>query len=372
MTSSRRIEDLHPDFQPMVRKLLELGNAVISDTGYIFFITDGFRSKEEQARLYAQGRTTPGRILTMARAGQSAHNYGLAVDCAFQKDGKLFYLNDLYERIYPIARKLGFVLGADWTQFKDRPHFEFPGWQVKAKETDKKEAPKTQTPEYTLYESKRNLLIASARGAHVRTGPYTNYESLGVFAANVEFAAIGFTTGEEILGNNLWWVTQDEKFVWSGATNLTPTLPTDNDSAGETDTDKDERIEELQSQVRTAKAVIKDLRKEITDNFDELQQAREAAANVEAFKVSNQVLKDQVEVQQQRINALQKNINAALVQAFKDWQLIEISAGGSRWLQLPSTLISIIGLYAKGMTSTHVLGYKKNARVRKSEVADQA
>ena len=35
---------------------------------------------EEQTALYAIGRTSPGKIVTKARAGESYHNYGLAFD----------------------------------------------------------------------------------------------------------------------------------------------------------------------------------------------------------------------------------------------------------------------------------------------------
>lgn len=127
--SSRKIEDLHQTFQPMVRNLLEKGQVAIKNTGWTLFITDGFRSFAEQTALYAQGRTTAGKIVTNAKAGQSAHNFGLAVDLAFQKAGVLSYDAVLYAKIYPIARALGFELGADWTGFTDKPHFEHPNWE---------------------------------------------------------------------------------------------------------------------------------------------------------------------------------------------------------------------------------------------------
>lgn len=126
---SRRIEDLNPTFQPMVRQLLDSGQQTILSTGWIFFITDGFRSFDEQTSLYAQGRTKPGKIVTNAKAGQSPHNYGLGVDLAFQKHGVLSYDKQLYDKIYPIARNLGFELGVDWTNFIDKPHFEHPNWK---------------------------------------------------------------------------------------------------------------------------------------------------------------------------------------------------------------------------------------------------
>lgn len=40
----------------------------------------GFRSFTDQNKLYALGRTQPGKIVTFAKEGQSYHNYGLAFD----------------------------------------------------------------------------------------------------------------------------------------------------------------------------------------------------------------------------------------------------------------------------------------------------
>lgn len=127
--SSRRIEDLDTRFQPIVRELLAKGQEAIKTTGWTLFITDGYRSIAEQNELYAQGRTKPGNIVTNARGGQSAHNYGLAVDLAFQKAGALSYDSKLYALVYPIAKSLGVELGADLTGFSDKPHFQYPKWE---------------------------------------------------------------------------------------------------------------------------------------------------------------------------------------------------------------------------------------------------
>lgn len=55
----------------------------------------GYRSFEEQDALYAQGRTTPGDIVTNAKGGESAHNYGCATDWTwFDEQGQLHWLED--------------------------------------------------------------------------------------------------------------------------------------------------------------------------------------------------------------------------------------------------------------------------------------
>lgn len=51
-----------------------------------YYAISGYRSVEEQNGLFAQGRTKPGKIVTNAKGGQSLHNFGCAVDFAFDTD----------------------------------------------------------------------------------------------------------------------------------------------------------------------------------------------------------------------------------------------------------------------------------------------
>lgn len=93
-------------------------------------ISSGFRSFAEQTRLYNQGRTTSGSIVTNARAGQSNHNYGLAIDYFLtSEDGAkaLWNVNAQWRRVAAIGKTLGFVWGGDWSSFKDYPHLEMMG-----------------------------------------------------------------------------------------------------------------------------------------------------------------------------------------------------------------------------------------------------
>lgn len=98
-------------------------------------ITSGYRSNAEQTKLYNQGRTTPGNIVTNAKAGQSIHNYGLAIDYVLvSEDGNKAYwdisrnmngnqVQDWFE-VAAIGKKLGFQWGGDWKSFKDYPHLD--------------------------------------------------------------------------------------------------------------------------------------------------------------------------------------------------------------------------------------------------------
>src|SRR5690242_8742453 len=71
---------LYPDFRV---RLIRVLNDVYNQTGMSMRVTSSLRSIEEQAKIYAQGRTTPGPIVTQAKPGSSFHNYGVAADCCF-------------------------------------------------------------------------------------------------------------------------------------------------------------------------------------------------------------------------------------------------------------------------------------------------
>ena len=93
-------------------------------------ISDGYRSYTEQDRLYAQGRTSKGSIVTNARGGYSNHNFGLAVDYFLtSEDGNkaIWEVNAKWKRVAVIAKSLGFSWGGDWSSFRDYPHLEMTG-----------------------------------------------------------------------------------------------------------------------------------------------------------------------------------------------------------------------------------------------------
>jgi len=111
---------LDPEF---LKKLVRL-KARLADLGIHIKCTCGYRSIEEQNRLYAQGRTKPGRIVTNARGGYSWHNFGLAADYAFLVNGKVTW-DGPWETFGRIARECGLEWGGDWKRFVDRPHVQW-------------------------------------------------------------------------------------------------------------------------------------------------------------------------------------------------------------------------------------------------------
>jgi peptidoglycan L-alanyl-D-glutamate endopeptidase CwlK len=80
-------------------------------------IDSGYRTQAEQDRLYAQGRTTPGPIVTYAKV--SYHTSGRALDLGGLSESELAVLGAWWMRKSPKHR-----WGGKFTNFTDRPHFE--------------------------------------------------------------------------------------------------------------------------------------------------------------------------------------------------------------------------------------------------------
>lgn len=102
--------------------------------GAEYRVTCGLRTTKEQDALYAQGRTTPGKIVTNAKGGQSHHNYGCAVDFVRIIHDSASWAKDSYKILADEARKLGLESGYYWTSFSDAPHVQLP-FALKALQT---------------------------------------------------------------------------------------------------------------------------------------------------------------------------------------------------------------------------------------------
>ena len=131
---SARIEDLEPVTREMCRRWLDACIGSELDVR----VTHTLRTLDEQAHLYAQGRTLPGRVVTRAKPGQSPHNYGMAFDFCFA--GGVPYPPETDPR-WLQAGQLGETLGLNWggpngkgDKFTfDRPHLERRDWKLAAK-----------------------------------------------------------------------------------------------------------------------------------------------------------------------------------------------------------------------------------------------
>jgi hypothetical protein len=116
--SETRLAQVHPETSHRIHQLAGMLSFPIR-------VTQGLRTYAEQDALYAQGRTTPGKIVTEAQGGYSMHNFGLPVDVVpMNTDGQPDW-NDKdaqWAEILAKAPLCGLAEGAAWRSFPDEPH----------------------------------------------------------------------------------------------------------------------------------------------------------------------------------------------------------------------------------------------------------
>lgn len=116
------LEHLTPDTRKRVEKLLLFARR----RGIPVQIISTHRRCQDQDALYAQGRTSPGSVVTGVRGCRSWHTWGRAVDLAappYPPRGP----GPSCAALAPLGRywkTLGGVWGGDW-KFKDCMHFEY-------------------------------------------------------------------------------------------------------------------------------------------------------------------------------------------------------------------------------------------------------
>ncbi|MCM3772593.1 MULTISPECIES: M15 family metallopeptidase [Priestia] len=121
--AENKLQDVHEVVQ---EKAYELIQQAYKESIFVM-ITEGFRSIEHQHKLYSQGRTTPGSIVTNAKDGYSSHNYGLAFDIALlDNNGEVDWTIDRrWNKAGEIGKRIGLEWGGDWKTLKDYPHFQY-------------------------------------------------------------------------------------------------------------------------------------------------------------------------------------------------------------------------------------------------------
>jgi peptidoglycan L-alanyl-D-glutamate endopeptidase CwlK len=111
--ASRNWAQLHPDFE---QRLLLAFKIMKEKHGYEMALLEGYRSPARQNLLAAMGSH-----VTNAAAFQSYHQYGLAADCAFWREGRLViserdpWAMRGYRLYGEVTESLGLVWGGRWT-----------------------------------------------------------------------------------------------------------------------------------------------------------------------------------------------------------------------------------------------------------------
>jgi peptidoglycan LD-endopeptidase CwlK len=103
---------------------------ILAPDAVYFRVYSGLRTAAQQDADYRQGRYPefPGKVITNARAGQSSHNYGLAVDAVPFSHGETGLLDwtptdPEFKTFVAAMKRAGLNWGGDWLHFKDMDHF---------------------------------------------------------------------------------------------------------------------------------------------------------------------------------------------------------------------------------------------------------
>lgn len=102
---------------------------VLERENVTFRVTQALRSWAEQDKLYAEGRSAPGKIVTLAPGGHSWHNFGMAVDLAIIEKGQIDWNAEhpAWKRMIQVGEMLGLLSGSRFRTFPDNPHFQLTG-----------------------------------------------------------------------------------------------------------------------------------------------------------------------------------------------------------------------------------------------------
>lgn len=135
--ASKKLEDLNPETLALAKAFL----AECERIGLTVLIYCTLRSNGEQAALYAIGRTLPGRKVTNARPGESAHNpdesgKANAFDGCPIRHGKPVWESaskedsELWRKYGQAAEAAGLVWSGRWTgKLKEMCHCQNPNWR---------------------------------------------------------------------------------------------------------------------------------------------------------------------------------------------------------------------------------------------------
>lgn len=151
--ASREIKHLSQTMQVLYNKFHDRcrRDPWMLKNGISILLTCTYRSPEEQDKLYAQGRSTLGRIVTNARAGKSHHNTRLpdgtpaarAFDIVPLRHGKPVWGTsgngvdddpsddekddlEVWQRIGAHGEAVGLEWAGRWTRMREFPHFQEP------------------------------------------------------------------------------------------------------------------------------------------------------------------------------------------------------------------------------------------------------
>ena len=125
MINSRSLDDLIAPAKERVERFI----ALCKDNGIDLLVTSTYRDNESQQALYEQGRTTAGKVVTNAKAGDSWHNWRCAVDVVPMVNGKPDWdgSHPVWAKVGELGKQTGLEWAGEWRTFKELAHFQYTG-----------------------------------------------------------------------------------------------------------------------------------------------------------------------------------------------------------------------------------------------------
>jgi peptidoglycan L-alanyl-D-glutamate endopeptidase CwlK len=125
MINSRSLDELTPPAKERVEQFLRL----CKENDIDLLVTSTYRDHESQTALYEQGRTTAGKVVTNAKAGDSWHNWRCAVDVVPLINGKPNWdgSDPVWTKIGELGEQAGLEWAGRWRTFKELAHFQYTG-----------------------------------------------------------------------------------------------------------------------------------------------------------------------------------------------------------------------------------------------------
>ncbi len=121
-SADRKWDKINPRYK---QRLLMVFKIMREQHGYELVLLEGYRSPERQNSLSANPNTT------RAKGYQSYHQFGLAADVAFKRNGKIViserdpWAMRGYELYGQVAESVGLTWGGRWKSIKDYGHTEY-------------------------------------------------------------------------------------------------------------------------------------------------------------------------------------------------------------------------------------------------------
>lgn len=125
--ASRSLSDLSPATRARAESFLSRARAA----GLDILVTCTLRTEQEQAELYARGRTVPGAIVTWAKPGESLHNIGRALDVVPLRLGKPVWRTSgvdllLWQQVGACGELAGLEWAGRWpARVREFAHFQY-------------------------------------------------------------------------------------------------------------------------------------------------------------------------------------------------------------------------------------------------------